>query len=370
LCSCLKRRSAHDSLVLAGTRAARSRARPPWPAPTQASENVSFSSLPDALDVTRTWTQLFYQKPFQKSMGYSLQRPSTGHHADHKMWVIHYYGYRYYDPNTGRWPSRDPIGERGGVNLYGFLNNNALTKYDLLGANENPVNVGYAIVGWDDPNDDSLFISVAGGKDKPNVGSGRTGKELVQYLIDKTKGNDCICNLKLVSHGLLQLDDIHLWRGLGGSMSGKSGFYESKTDETRLYKNSNGVTDEEIQGIAAQESISPEIVRLKLQMNEGSYIYKHIQREVASNEHAADINDLNPVKFCSNCHIYIHACYVHDSFASALALKTKCSVSFGAGKCNRQGENSKVWTMDGGWRTADPSGNVRNTNKNTLTLPY
>ena len=28
-----------------------------------------------------------------------------------------YYGYRYMDPLTGRWPSRDPIGERGGENL-------------------------------------------------------------------------------------------------------------------------------------------------------------------------------------------------------------------------------------------------------------
>jgi RHS repeat-associated protein len=25
-----------------------------------------------------------------------------------------YYGYRFYDPVTGRWPSRDPIGDRGG----------------------------------------------------------------------------------------------------------------------------------------------------------------------------------------------------------------------------------------------------------------
>ncbi|MEI7957239.1 MAG: RHS repeat-associated core domain-containing protein, partial [Verrucomicrobiota bacterium] len=33
---------------------------------------------------------------------------------------LYYYGYRYYDPLTGRWPSRDPIGEKGGVNLYGF----------------------------------------------------------------------------------------------------------------------------------------------------------------------------------------------------------------------------------------------------------
>ncbi|MFZ9938074.1 MAG: RHS repeat-associated core domain-containing protein, partial [Luteolibacter sp.] len=34
---------------------------------------------------------------------------------------LYYYGYRYYDPVTGRWPSRDPIEEEGGLNLYGFL---------------------------------------------------------------------------------------------------------------------------------------------------------------------------------------------------------------------------------------------------------
>jgi RHS repeat-associated protein len=32
----------------------------------------------------------------------------------------YYYLYRYYDPLTGRWPSRDPIEEGGGMNLYGF----------------------------------------------------------------------------------------------------------------------------------------------------------------------------------------------------------------------------------------------------------
>jgi hypothetical protein len=46
---------------------------------------------------------------------------------------VAYYGYRYYDPVTGRWPSRDPIGERGGVNLYGFVENNAVSFWDLLG---------------------------------------------------------------------------------------------------------------------------------------------------------------------------------------------------------------------------------------------
>ncbi len=49
-----------------------------------------------------------------------------------KMQVV-YYGYRYYDPVTGRWPSRDPIKERGGLNLYGFVNNKAVGFVDVLG---------------------------------------------------------------------------------------------------------------------------------------------------------------------------------------------------------------------------------------------
>jgi RHS repeat-associated protein len=34
-----------------------------------------------------------------------------------------YYGYRYYQPNTGRWLSRDPLGEEGGLNLFNFVGN-------------------------------------------------------------------------------------------------------------------------------------------------------------------------------------------------------------------------------------------------------
>ena len=46
-----------------------------------------------------------------------------------------YYGYRYYDPKNGRWPSRDPIGEEGGMNLYGFVGNDPVKRWDLLGQN-------------------------------------------------------------------------------------------------------------------------------------------------------------------------------------------------------------------------------------------
>ncbi|MCC5788863.1 MAG: RHS repeat-associated core domain-containing protein [Opitutales bacterium] len=43
------------------------------------------------------------------------------------------YGFRYYDPETGRWPSRDPIGERGGLNLYAMVGNNPVNAWDVLG---------------------------------------------------------------------------------------------------------------------------------------------------------------------------------------------------------------------------------------------
>lgn len=44
-----------------------------------------------------------------------------------------YYGFRYYDPVTGRWLSRDPMQEEGGLNLYGMVENDPVNRWDLLG---------------------------------------------------------------------------------------------------------------------------------------------------------------------------------------------------------------------------------------------
>jgi RHS repeat-associated protein len=44
-----------------------------------------------------------------------------------------YYGYRYYSPTTGRWLSRDPIEERGGLNPYEFVQDNPIAFSDSLG---------------------------------------------------------------------------------------------------------------------------------------------------------------------------------------------------------------------------------------------
>ena len=46
---------------------------------------------------------------------------------------LYYYGYRWFDPATGRWPSRDPIEEAGGINLYGLVDKGPPNHFDLLG---------------------------------------------------------------------------------------------------------------------------------------------------------------------------------------------------------------------------------------------
>ncbi len=51
---------------------------------------------------------------------------------------LDYYGYRYYAAGLGRWINRDPIGEQGGVNLYGFVKNRGISFIDLFGLSESP----------------------------------------------------------------------------------------------------------------------------------------------------------------------------------------------------------------------------------------
>ena len=46
---------------------------------------------------------------------------------------LYYYGYRYYSPELGRWPSRDPIGEADGGNLYVVVRNDPLNAIDIAG---------------------------------------------------------------------------------------------------------------------------------------------------------------------------------------------------------------------------------------------
>jgi RHS repeat-associated protein len=83
-----------------------------------------------------------------RSSGELAETNKIGFSANHteKESDFAYDGYRYDNPLTGKWPNRDPIGELGfqtiagnrnrrlgDGNLYCFVENNPLTKFDLLG---------------------------------------------------------------------------------------------------------------------------------------------------------------------------------------------------------------------------------------------
>ena len=95
-------------------------------------------ALPESIDLggKKPRREIFFlaagsrrEKPAAKpvSVGENYD-PELGRTSD-----VFYYGFRYLDTNNGRWLNRDPIGELGGLNIYGFLENNSKNDSDILG---------------------------------------------------------------------------------------------------------------------------------------------------------------------------------------------------------------------------------------------
>jgi RHS repeat-associated protein len=83
-----------------------------------------------SLNETGNWLKNFSQDP-----SLNQDRTHNRFHGEQRDQETGYYnyGYRYYLPELGKWPSRDPIEEMGGVNLYGMVGNDAKNRMDYLG---------------------------------------------------------------------------------------------------------------------------------------------------------------------------------------------------------------------------------------------
>ena len=114
--------------------------------------------------------------PFGKAVqvvgSYATTNPLTfGSAYKDKETQLLYYGYRYYEPGSGRWLSKDPLAENGSLNMYSFLANNGINAIERLGLDGLVVAGGTSVK---DPNghDESAwnFLNTAA----------RRAKELVQ----------------------------------------------------------------------------------------------------------------------------------------------------------------------------------------------
>ena len=85
------------------------------------------------------WTVQSY--PFGKqsyagNVTFNLRYP--GQYFDEET-GLHYNWHRYYDPNTGRYITSDPIGLAGGLNTFAYVGNNPLSFVDPLGLDANDI---------------------------------------------------------------------------------------------------------------------------------------------------------------------------------------------------------------------------------------
>jgi RHS repeat-associated protein len=81
------------------------------------------------------------------------------------------YGHRYYQAGMGRWLNRDPIGEFGGANLYGYVSNDPVNRFDPLGLAAG--GGGCPKGGGQPPRDCSHYLCPQGGQASYCPSSGR-----------------------------------------------------------------------------------------------------------------------------------------------------------------------------------------------------
>ena len=115
---------------------------------TDPNKNVRVKRFPDEWMGSGWIEEFFDYKPFGELKNYVQSKPRFMFSSEEYMpeTGMYHYLYRAYSPSLARFITRDPIEEQGGVNLYCFVNNNPVSRWDVWGLVE--YRIGYE----DDPN--------------------------------------------------------------------------------------------------------------------------------------------------------------------------------------------------------------------------
>ena len=114
-----------------------------------------------------------------------------------------HYEYRAYNPALGRWLSRDPIGENGGANLFGFVNNRPTGLVDIDGR-VFLEDIDRTIDNWVDPRHDLIHPY-----NWPALGLGTLKNALVAFSIGSVCKNDRLADRNLAG----EITDDQYWKG-------------------------------------------------------------------------------------------------------------------------------------------------------------
>ncbi|MFN5869633.1 MAG: RHS repeat-associated core domain-containing protein, partial [Akkermansiaceae bacterium] len=133
--------------------------------------------------------------------------------------------YRAYDPQLGRWLSADPLGEVGGINLYGYVGGNPINLLDHLGMEGSPPPVPVPGGGnWKFNSDPNNPRGGSWGPAKPTKGpqSNATYNPTEKYWkVNDGKGNKTWCDLK--GNPITKQQAHQNWRQLNPKLRGGGG---------------------------------------------------------------------------------------------------------------------------------------------------
>ena len=171
---------------------------------------ASFGAVTRAISAsTITGNTFTTDNPFRFPSPNGLGRIFSSEYHDDTLGLV-YYNYRHYTPMDGRWVSKDPLGEKGGINCY--VNNLSVQNgIDFLGlayfALRPLEKTSRCGIFWVNPVTDFLNIEVAheqlffeDGKEPSNIGFFNDGlvradNVFLNYVITKGGGDDCVMRL-------------------------------------------------------------------------------------------------------------------------------------------------------------------------------